>query len=379
MNEKNKKRGFCGILIINYIAILIYNFLTPPMSDDLYWHPGEYASLSEILSDTWWYYNNWLGRVESYFFTRVSDAYPKGFYNFVSSVFFIALILALYFNIEKDEKYDCRSLSLISLYIWIWGVDFAQTILWVCGTCNYLWCLAIEFGFLAYYRHTLKEDSKERSRSRKLLQVAGIFLWGVLAGNGNEGSSGALFLLVAYFTIMDSMSRTDRSEKLMHRIRKGLDAFRISGILGIVIGLVIMVFAPGNSIRGAVSGSEENQTGLLMYLGRFIKINDIVYEYMSLLIIVLVILLVYMHKQKGKTIKDLVNIYAYIVIAATSIYVIILTTIPMPRAFMGGSLILLIACMQLIQYIDKKDRVLDTLATGVAILMAIFMMHSYVK
>ncbi len=375
------KRGFLAILGINYIAILIYNFLTPPMSDDLYLRPGQYKPLSEILSACWHYYNNWLGRIESEFFTRISDAYPKPVYNFVSSVFFIALILALYFNIEREKKWDCRTLSLIALYIWIWGIDFAQTMLWVCGACNYLWCLAIEFGFLAYYRYVINRsdlrEAKETTVISRCLSVAGIFLWGLLAGDGNESSSGGVFLLVLFFTLKNCVDNGEGTS-VIDKIKNSLTGFEISGIIGFALGIIIMVAAPGNRVRGAVNLGEENQTGLLMYMGRFLKINHTIYEYMSVLIVAITILLVYIHIYKRKSIKDLKDIYVYLIVAMISIYVLILTTIPMPRAFMGGSLILLIACIQLVQYIKEEDATLNTITIGSIILMATFMLYSYV-
>ncbi len=378
---RNKKRIFYSIIAVNYFAILIYNFLTPHMSDDLYWHPGEHISLSEIFHEAWLYYNNWLGRVEANIFNRLMDAYPKPVFNVISSIFFVMLIFVLYQCLDRDDEYDSRSLALISLYIWIWGIDFSQTVLWVGGACNYLWTLTIEFGFLAYYRHILKgkEAATEHKNNPGILGITGLFIWGILAGAGNENSSGAILLLVLYFTVKDCLERSDKTEKLFSRMRQTIRPYQIASILGLIIGLAIMVLAPGNKVRGAVSGSEESQTGLLMYLGRFIKINGIIYEHMSILIIVTVILLTYMHKAKGKTIKELADIYVYIAVAVISIYVVILTTTPMPRAFLGSSFILLIAAMQLIKYLDGQDKIIDTLATSAVILMALFMMHSYVK
>lgn len=377
---RHNKKGFYTIIGINYIAILIYNFLTPPMSDDLYLKPGVYKPLSEILHACWIYYNNWLGRIESEFYTRISDAFPKPVYNIVSSVFFIALIIALYCNIEKEEKYDNRILALISLYIWVFGIDFAQTMLWVCGACNYLWCLAIEFGFLAYYRYKINNtDSNAAGKIwNRLPGLIGIFLWGLLAGNGNESSSGGVFLLVLYFTFKTGISKGDEKETYFARIKKGFTGFEISGIAGFALGIIIMVIAPGNRIRGKVNVSEESQTGLLRYLARFIKINDIVVEYMAILIVVAVVLLVYIHLYHDKRLKDLCDIYIYIVVAAIAIYVLILTTIPMPRAFMGGSLILLLACLQLIQYIGRNDAIINTMIVSAIVVMFLFMAQSYV-
>ena len=379
-DTKQRKWIFYAILAINFFAVLIYSFLTPPVSDDLYWSPGKYVPMSEILRDSWAYYNDWLGRIESYFFTRVADAYPKPYFNVVNSIFFIGLILALYFNIERKNKYDNRSLALISLYIWIWGIDFAQTMLWVCGACNYLWCLAIEFGFLAYFRYRLNnvKETNDMPRKRYIVLVVLIFIWGLLAGDGNESSSGGVFLLTAYFAFEKCLQRGDTGDSIFARVKKNITAFEISGLLGLAIGLIIMVLAPGNRVRGVVRAGDENQTGILMYLGRFIKINGIIYEYMSLLIVLTVILLVYNHIYHKKKVCELKNIYVYIVVAFISIYVIILTTIPMPRAFMGGSMILLIACVQLIQYIENKETALNVFITSAIIVMFLFMCKSYV-
>ena len=371
---RNNKWVFYAILIVNFFAILIYGFLTPPVSDDLYWNPGKYVPMSEILRDSWAYYNNWLGRIESYFFTRVADAYPKPFFNVVNSFFFMGLILALYHNIDRKNKYDNRTLALIALYIWIWGIDFAQTMLWVCGACNYLWCVAIELGFLAYFRYRLRCEKSNNSIALIIL----IFLWGLLAGDGNELSSGGVFLLTAYFTLVDIIKKGEDKDSLFTKIKKNLNAFELFGILGFALGLIIMVIAPGNRIRGIVRAGDESQTGILLYLGRFIKINGIIYEYMSLLIVLIVVLLVYVIIYHEKKAKDLKDIYAYIAVAFISIYVIIITTIPMPRAFMGGSLILLIACIQLTQFIDKSDRILNVFFVSSIIVMTTFMFKSYV-
>ena len=62
-DTKQRKWIFYAILVINFLAILIYSFLTPPVSDDLYWSPGKYVPMSEILRDSWAYYNDWqIGR-----------------------------------------------------------------------------------------------------------------------------------------------------------------------------------------------------------------------------------------------------------------------------------------------------------------------------
>ena len=373
-SETRNKRLFYAILVINFIAVLVYNFLTPPVSDDLYWHPGKYVTLSEIMHDTWIYYTTWLGRVESYIFTRIANAYPKAIFNVINSLFFIALIISLYCNIEKKNKYDNRILALISLYIWIWGIDFAQTMLWLCGACNYLWCLAIEFGFLAFYRYRLKDEQIKY----RVPQIILIFIWGLLAGAGNELSSGGVFLLALYFTFVDICRKGETADNILLKIKKNITAFEISGIMGVVSGLISMVFAPGNWVRSAVRASDEHQTGILLYLGRFIKINDIVYEYMSILIVMIVILLVYVHIYHKKSLRELKDIYAYVIVAVISIYIIIVLTIPMPRAFMGGSFIFLIACMQLIQYLDEKDTYLNLFFTSATVILFLYMSKSYV-
>lgn len=372
--ERNRKRIFYTILGVNFLAVLVYNFLTPPVSDDLYWHPGKHAALPDILRDSWTYYNTWLGRIESYIFTRIADAYPKPFFNVINSFFFIALIISLYCNIEKKDKYDNKTLALIALYIWIWGIDFAQTVLWVCGACNYLWCLVIEFGFLAFYRYRLKNFQT----NRKISQIILIFVWGLLAGAGNELSSGGVFLLAIYFTFVDIYLKADEKDSMLFKIKKHITAFDISGILGLTSGLIIMVIAPGNRIRGAVRASDEHQTGIFLYLGRLIKINDIIYEYMSLLIVLIVIFLVYNHIYNKKKLRDLKDIYAFVIVALISIYIIIVTTIPMPRAFMGSSFMLLIACMQLMQFIDKKDTHINLFFTSAIVIMFLYMSKSYI-
>ena len=75
-------------------------------------------------------------------------------------------------------------------------MSFGQTMLWICGACNYLWGSVIILGFVTLYRHFLEAPQKLRHGA---LAAGGMFLYGIAAGWCNENTSGGGLLLVLMF------------------------------------------------------------------------------------------------------------------------------------------------------------------------------------
>ena len=54
----------------------------------------------------------------------------------------------------------------------------------------------------------------------------------------------------------------------------------ITGAGGMITGLLFMVMAPGNRLRGDLLRETEEHGGILAYVGRFLKINTAIYTYL---------------------------------------------------------------------------------------------------
>ena len=178
--------------------ILVYNFLTPYMSDDYSYaiEVRRAKSLWDLVKQQYGEYLSNSGRIIGQFNVRLSLAMDKWVFNIVNSLMFIALVLLIYGNIRRKKRYDIFVLLLIITFLWRFAVSFGQTMLWICGACNYLWGSVIILGFVTFYRYFLCHADKIKHQSSV---AAGAFLFGVAAGWCNENTSGGGLMLVVLF------------------------------------------------------------------------------------------------------------------------------------------------------------------------------------
>ena len=137
--------------------IYAYNFLTPYMSDDYAYkiEVQQADSFFDLIKQQYGEYLSNSGRVIGQFNVRLSLVYSKQIFNVVNSLMFVALMGLIYANIKRKKKYDIFVLLLILTFLWRFTVDFGQTMLWICGACNYLWGSVIILGYVTFFRHLL--------------------------------------------------------------------------------------------------------------------------------------------------------------------------------------------------------------------------------
>ncbi len=223
--------------------VYAYNLLTPYLSDD-------YAYLNEVrLAGSLWdlikqQYGEYLsnsGRVVGQFNIRLSLSVSKQVFNVVNSAMFGALILLIYQNIRRRKKYDFLVLILVITFLWRFSVDFGQTILWICGACNYLWGSVFILGFFTFYRYFLEHADRIK---RPALLAVGTFFFGLLAGWCNENTSGGGLLLALLFGANFFLQRRKEG-------KRAICPFLLTGLAGMCCGILGMVSAPGVRKRSA--------------------------------------------------------------------------------------------------------------------------------
>ena len=131
----------------------------------------------------------------------------------------------------------------------------------------------IILGFVTYYRY--KIEHMETIKHRIVLSFF-LFIFGLLGGWCNENTSGGGFLLVLFFTIAFYLQN------------KKLEPWMIAGVGGMITGLLFMVMAPGNRLRGDLLRETEEHSGILAYVGRFLKINTAIYTYLFFMLVIVV-------------------------------------------------------------------------------------------
>lgn len=355
---------FYIVVIISFLTIFVYNLLTPYMSDDLLVDTSIYKSFADIIRQEYWQYHNWNGRSVLQIILKIFMLVPKPVFDVFNSFCYVGTMLLIYWNVNYKKKYDVFLYILINLCIWIFAVDFDQTILWIAGACNYLWGVFIILGFISIYRYYLQKGSEIKN---KPLACVLLFVTGVLAGWGNENTSGGAILIIGLFSMIYYFQNR-RFNKVM-----------ISGLLGSCIGFLFLLLAPGNAVRGAIVKAEETYSGLAAYISRGLKILKVIDEYFLIYIVVICLLGTYFYYKKTYQIKQFIETAVFAFAALATAGVLIFTPQPMDRAYFGANIYMMIAALQMVQLIRKDDIFLISLKTGGILAASIAMIFVYVE
>lgn len=357
-----EKKVFAGIVILSFLAFYIYNLLTPLMSDDLLFDKSLYHSFADVFRQEYIQYMNWTGRSVLQVILKIFMILPKSVFNLFNSLCYVFTMLLIYWNIKGRKAYDCFLYVLINLFVWVFAVDFSQTMLWLAGACNYLWGMMIILSFITAYRYLLeKENLKYVS-----LTTIGMLLLGVLAGWGNENTSGGAILIVLLFTA-----------DYVYKHRK-MKAWMVSGIGGMCIGFLFMVLAPGNSVRGAIKKAEESYSGIAALVSRGLKVVKAMDEYLLIYLVIVIFLGTYFYYKKYRF-QEWKETAIFVLAGFATAGVLILTPEPMARAYFGANIYMMIAALQMINCISREDSLLLSLKTGGILAGVIAMSFVYVE
>lgn len=387
--DRARKAVFFALVMISFAAIWIYNCLTPLMSDDLLFRPSDYHSVLDIFRLEYEQYMTWNGRSVLQIILKIFSLMPKWVFNLCNSLCFVILSLLIYANVSGGKKYDGFLYVLIHLLLWNFSVEFDQTVLWMGGACNYLWGIVILLGFLTCFRCFLEwEPRPGRGSWRKGKPESGLpsgtgivrkggqrgaagisvflFFFGVLAGWGNENTSGGGILIALLYTFFFYMER------------KKIHPWTAAGIAGMAVGFLFLLLAPGNKARGALMLLDESYSGIMAYVSRGLKINKAVNRYMMVYIAVICLLCVYFFYKRRK-LAELKDTFIFSLAGLATSYVLILTPEPMPRAYFGANIFFAVACIRLICMIPREEVLLYSLKTGGIAAAAIWMFFSYTE
>ena len=383
--EAGRRLTFRLIVLAAFVLIFIFNVLTPMMTDDLFYSKtvSEASSIRDLFAQEYTQYMTWTGRSVCHMILRFFLLTDKMVFNVANSVAFVLLTLLIYWNVDHRKKYDTPVYLLVNLLIWMFGVVFRQTVLWETGACNYLWGAVLIMGFVTLYRYGLKRESGGGQESEGVVpkQADGLkhpVLWavflpvlGVLAGWCNENSSGGGLLMVLLCLGF-----------YLYEKKKGLHAIKpwmITGLLGNLAGLAIMVLAPGNAIRSQAQPEEEH-SGLLGYMARFQKITLAVRENFLLLLIIgiLLFIIVYYQKKSWKALWAYSRngfLWAFVFLATC--YALVLTPEPQARAYFGAGVFLTVSVVQFFVDVSEKEVIFASLKTGMISVMLLVMFFTY--
>ena len=241
------------IFVFFSIAFLIRNLLIPLVADDysyaFIWNGDgggnilynispdlhRINSFHDILLSQWSHYFTWGGRTVAHTLVQLFVWFGKPLFDIANTIVFITLVL-LIFKLSNISYKSITRLSLMWILIGIWVCvsDFIGTIIWLTGSCNYLWMSVLQLIFLVPYLLSLYSNQN--------ISPVLMFPLGVLAGWSNEiGGFSVLFIAVSIMILMKS--------------KRTLQNWAITGLAAFIIGYSLLIFAPGNFHRAVISNT----------------------------------------------------------------------------------------------------------------------------
>lgn len=360
-----EKQLFFLILLLSFLAVFIFNFFTPMLSDDYAYamEVQKAGSILDLFRQEYHQYMTWNGRSVVHLILRMFLYLPAPAFKVANSIAFIVVSFLMYKLTLIRKRYDCWTLLMVQMGLWLYAVDFSETVLWEDGACNYLWGAMLILLFMTLERGILeRESSTSRKKEKRFsgpLEAVLMLLFGVIAGWCNENTSGGCLL---YLLILGAWKLRDRRRQSLSEggnrensslwDRKGLPVSYVAGICGNVLGLAVMVLSPGGRLRASYA-EEENYQGFLGLLARIQKITLVIHEYFGVLLAAALVCLILLALQKNRRACQQLLLYLFL-FAATS-YALMLTRQTQPRAFFGAGLFLLIGVIGAIRRIMTDE------------------------
>ena len=230
--EKYRQTAFIFTLIFVFLLIFSLNFFTTYLADDFQYGCG-IKSVKDILISQYEHWHSWGGRNVAHFFVQFFMLYDKMLFNFCNSLIYLCFTLLIYFHtVGTKRKIHIHIYIIINLLLWYWLNVWGEVILWLTGSCNYIWTSTICLLFLLPFRFNFTNKINMNYFKSSCMLVIGI-----LSGWSNENTGAAILaLLILYAT---------------YKKYKNLqfELWEINGIIGFIIGYVLLVIAPGNYVR----------------------------------------------------------------------------------------------------------------------------------
>lgn len=251
-NVMINKKGILTLLLI-FCLMLVLNSITPMFNEDYFtafvWPEGlpnlgrlpenskKITTFTEVLENARVYYFIEGGRVPGCIIRTFFSWIGKEYFNPLNSLMLIVLVMEIYWLQQEGKvSFDFSPSSLLWAFfsLWAFNLAFADTCLWMSGSCDYLWMLVITFAFLIpYVRNYYEEKSYINDNFKRSVRM---FIFGLLAGCSNETTICWIILVLYYW-----LNKCKKNHTLQN--------WKVFGFVGLCVGYALLVFAPGNFAR----------------------------------------------------------------------------------------------------------------------------------
>lgn len=242
----------CIFLFMLLLESLAFRFMGDDYIYSFMWEGHSmYVPLSEnarridgfgdILASGYSYYMTWGGRVIAQMLAMFFLCIGRPWFNLVMAAGILLLLFSIQWIAHEGRiTFALRTFDVLMTFLcfWSFNINFAGTIVWIDGACNYFFPLVAVILFLLPYIHQYFMEDESR-KSNYFIPL--MFILGVLAGDSNEnticwiGLSGLVYLVY-------------------YGKRKKVELWMVTGMAGLAMGYGLLMFSPGNVIRMKESG-----------------------------------------------------------------------------------------------------------------------------
>lgn len=195
----------------------------------------------DIIYSGYSYYMTWGGRVIAQMLAMFFLWIGRPWFNLVMAADILLLLFSIQWIAHEGRiTLTLRPFDVLMTFLcfWSFNINFAGTVVWIDGACNYFFPLVALILFILPYIHQYFMEGESR-KSNYFIPL--MFILGVLAGDSNEnticwiGLSGLLYLVY-------------------YGKRKKVELWMAAGMAGLAMGYGLLMFSPGNVIRMRESG-----------------------------------------------------------------------------------------------------------------------------
>ena len=242
-----------AVALIIFGVMFALNDLMPLHRDDydysLIWGTAAHVnSLADAVQSTWRHYFLHGGRLITVFWLNLFLWLGKFPFDVANALMFTALVILIYVHARREFKFDEPwILAVAGLLTWLCLPHFGEVAVWKSGSTVYLWSAVPAALFLLPFNLALagrKFDGK--------FFTAGMFALGLVAGCSVENLAVTVTLISLAFAV------------------KFKENWMATGAAGNLIGLVVLLAAPGNFVRYDAQGAGK---GILAHFGNQIAGN----------------------------------------------------------------------------------------------------------
>lgn len=331
-SPKTNRNLFGAIVAVTFMYMVFLNIKTPLIADDfvytfIFGTSMPVMNLGDIVNSQISYYTTWGGRVVAETLTQLFMFWGKDVFNIANSFCYIIFCLAVYF-LAAGRRIRFELLLLTTVLVWFFTPMFGQTVMWLTGSCNYLWCGTIILLALIPFRLYEERQTKRLSSIWFAMMMIPLFF---ISGITNENTAGAMILIMIMFGAV----------YFKRKIR--IPAFAYTGLFFSTCGFLCMIFAPGNNLRVENESAVAEVTMMVGSNPIITRLSYFAYNLYALMPLVILAAIAFVLLRNEKDRSAWTNFGIFTVAATAAMLVMLLPPKFPPRAMFGLAAFLIIA------------------------------------